>query len=1042
MDADKYREAAEEYHKASDAGEIDANNATAWYGWGVALWGVEDYHGAIEKLDKARRIDPRWASPCVTLGSAFAGLKQYDRAIENFRKAAELNPNTPATHVNWGNALFRQRRYAEAVEQYTKAANIEKGNSAAWLWKMKALRALKRFEEAETAGREAIEALPGRTDILQELADVYFDRADYRRGVETIDKAIRMEPQDAKRGQELWKAKLAGLREATDPLLVEQTVAQVEKEFAGDAEMLLEAGRLRKSQGQFEKALDLFDRAFEIGQGAATLVEKGYACFDWGRMEQAIEQFDRALRLDEHNVGASQWKIASLQKRRRLDEAERLVDRLLEAGSPLAREGALLNERAWLRVQQTRFEEAIEAFRATLQIHPDDADALAGILSCHRLRRDFRAADRFWKEEVAGHGIDQSGSLFAERCQLFIDQRLYDAGIEYCRQRPGTDRDALDKELTFLRMLRRFDDAEKKAGEALAHFPGNLSFLTHVASIHLERRRYTQASLGFELVLKIRPNHEGALLGKVNSLYSQGPEQFDAAEGAILEGLRRLPENPALRTQLGQIHYDRGRFREAEECLSKAISFATPEYLTADFLRLDVLEQLKRGDEAGVAAAALVRTRPNDLEARSPIGWFYLGRNDSIAARNEFDFIHSLDPKHLLGINGLGGVAFTQGDFRSAADFFAAAGEIDPNEPVFLTNLAWAMVRQAEPRPVAQQEEFSEAAARCRAALALDPRSVEAYTCLGAIAFKRGRILESEDYLRTSIRMSARRGGYVDLGALYVHMGKYDEAETNLKKVVEASRSDSSARIELGNLYLLTGREREGIRLFREAADIDPFNPEPPRALALALQGQGNFREAEQVLRKAIQKLDKPRRWQLHLTLAQLLTELGDKSEDASLFEDALAEITTVITLKPLNPDAHFRAGIIRHRLEDYPLAVKRFRECLALNPDHIDATRNVRIVRALIREQRLRGRSAFWLGLALGVFCLAGTLGMWYLYLPKDSKITSGMITGLTPTLIAFAAAAFLFPYLVHLKLPGVEAELSQPVEKISKGPMGGIGK
>jgi tetratricopeptide (TPR) repeat protein len=89
---------------------------------------------------------------------------------------------------------------------------------------------------------------------------------------------------------------------------------------------------------------------------------------------------------------------------------------------------------------------------------------------------------------------------------------------------------------------------------------------------------------------------------------------------------------------------------------------------------------------------------------------------------------------------------------------------------------------------------------------------------LGIIAFKRGNLRESEDYLRASIEADQREGNYSDLGALYTQMGQYDEAEKNLKKAIEINRNDMAAHIELGNLYLQTERVKEAVREFRRAA--------------------------------------------------------------------------------------------------------------------------------------------------------------------------------------------------------------------------------
>lgn len=89
-----------------------------------------------------------------------------------------------------------------------------------------------------------------------------------------------------------------------------------------------------------------------------------------------------------------------------------------------------------------------------------------------------------------------------------------------------------------------------------------------------------------------------------------------------------------------------------------------------------------------------------------------------------------------------------------------------------------------------------------------------------------------------------------------VQMDRYDEAEESLKQAVQLSRTDSRARLELGNLYLLTDRENTGVCLLREALAIDPLSEEPPRALAVALMRASQYAEAEKILRDALRKLD------------------------------------------------------------------------------------------------------------------------------------------------------------------------------------------
>lgn len=58
-------------------------------------------------------------------------------------------------------------------------------------------------------------------------------------------------------------------------------------------------------------------------------------------------------------------------------------------------------------------------------------------------------------------------------------------------------------------------------------------------------------------------------------------------------------------------------------------------------------------------------------------------------------------------------------------------------------------------------------------------------------------------------------GSYVDLGAPYVQLGRFDEATALLEKALERDWYDVQAHIELGNLHLQPAgpRARPGTRL-------------------------------------------------------------------------------------------------------------------------------------------------------------------------------------------------------------------------------------
>jgi tetratricopeptide (TPR) repeat protein len=208
------------------------------------------------------------------------------------------------------------------------------------------------------------------------------------------------------------------------------------------------------------------------------------------------------------------------------------------------------------------------------------------------------------------------------------------------------------------------------------------------------------------------------------------------------------------------------------------------------------------------------------------------------------------------------------------------------------------------------------------------------------IAFKRGRLREAEDYFRSSIDADRKLGRYADLGALYVLMARYEEAEQTLQKAIRLNKDDPQPRIELANLFLETGKTKKAVRECWQAAALAPHSDSAARALAIALMRAEEYGEAEKGLREALRKQDESRRWQLHLTLSQLLTRLGDKTSEDQLYEEALAEVKTAIRLKPNAPELYFHKGILRSKCKDPRGAVKDFKECLELDPHHFEAER------------------------------------------------------------------------------------------------------
>lgn len=1112
LDAERFDEANDAFGQALD---LDARHPKALLGRSVSLRKLAEFQAAQHVLNRALYLFPSNAGMLKESGLLRFDQAQYGEASEYFERAIAVSPNDPgilelklislrlkgppfddAEKATAGalaqfpgeagllneraRLYYDQGRYDEAVE-----ASLEANNRDLISEVIGSLTQSWRYAEAEQLIESALSRFPEDVEILNSAGVMYFDQGDYEQAVVNFERVLAVDQQNEdalvgrirslcglgppfERAHEAMAEALASLP-GNNKLLricawlyIEQKLYDqaVEAFVQANSEDLLDEriGWFRTG-GQFAECERLIEAALSrLPKRVTILNELGRLHFYREDYAKAAESFERALNVDSQNEDALEWKIKSL--RRQGPPFDRTQKAIAEALAKLPQNRALLTERAWLHYDQKQYDLAVESF-----VQAKGEDALIGEISSLRDQRHFAECGQLI--DAALSRLPKNVAFLKQRGWLRVDQRDYKKATTAFEQvlavEPG-DETALRWRSVSLRLQRLFAEAEAAIKEGIGRHPKSAALLNERGWVYFDQAQYEKAIEAFNQTLNSEPKNEDALQWKIRSLRAKN--DFAATEKAIEEALVLAPASAEILFERGRLHYDRDEFEKADEYYCKAIS-AKPDYLEPHFARVAALNRLNRGEHALDVLEGLRLERPDDLNVRNQLGWFYIGRNDLANARKEFEAILKADPTSTVGLNSMGVVYFNQGQYERAEVEFRRALEAEPNNFAPHNNLAWALVRQVteastyaggtrqltwlerakhvvtNPAPATDAhpatDYLGEAEKHCRAALEIEPNIADTYGCLGVIAFKRGRLIDSEDFFQMSVRLDSKEGSYVDLGALYLQMGRFEEAGKVLEKAREVNRVDARARVELGNLYLQTDRLKDATRMFREAMALEPHGEGPPRALAIALTRAGDYTEAARVVRRAIREIDESKRWRLHLTLCQLLCELGDKNVDLDLYDEALKEVLIATALKPAHPAPYFSAGIVHYKLEEYQRARRSFTKCLEKDPNHFEAELNLRRVNALLRREFVRNRVVQVAGGALAIICFALLFVLWFLYF-KTQRVTQTMVNTLSPILLGLVFVALLLPWLTRLKLPGVEADLSQPKEKVSAGPTGAV--
>jgi tetratricopeptide (TPR) repeat protein len=107
-----------------------------------------------------------------------------------------------------------------------------------------------------------------------------------------------------------------------------------------------------------------------------------------------------------------------------------------------------------------------------------------------------------------------------------------------------------------------------------------------------------------------------------------------------------------------------------------------------------------------------------------------------------------------------------------------------------------------------RQKKYDEAESYFKKVLANDPKNATALNYLGYMLADRGtRLEEALSLIRRAVALDPQNGAYLDsLGWVHYKMGKYDLAESALRKAVDRIDNDPTVHEHLGDVYQKTNR--------------------------------------------------------------------------------------------------------------------------------------------------------------------------------------------------------------------------------------------
>jgi tetratricopeptide (TPR) repeat protein len=220
-----------------------------------------------------------------------------------------------------------------------------------------------------------------------------------------------------------------------------------------------------------------------------------------------------------------------------------------------------------------------------------------------------------------------------------------------------------------------------------------------------------------------------------------------------------------------------------------------------------------------------------------------------------------------------------------------------------------------------------------------DPEFTDARILLGLTQRRQGRHeLALTSFAEANKRRPNHPPALYNLALSYLYLGRVDEAEAYLKKVLEGEPTHSDAHADLGGIYHSKGRIEEAIQEYQACLRVDPFNYDALNNLASIHLARDADSEAVVLLEKLVKA--SPGRFEAHNNLGSAYLKLKK-------FDLALAEFEKALELNPRYGPVQANIGIVymaQGRIEE---AKEQFARTLEIDPQERSAREYLRIIQA-----------------------------------------------------------------------------------------------
>ena len=269
-----------------------------------------------------------------------------------------------------------------------------------------------------------------------------------------------------------------------------------------------------------------------------------------------------------------------------------------------------------------------------------------------------------------------------------------------------------------------------------------------------------------------------------------------------------------------------------------------------------------------------------------------------------------------------GNALFGGGDVIDAERMFRMAIKINPRSVEAHTCLAKTLMQLNQPE---------EALKYTNAAVDLGPKSAEECYNLGLLLTDQGKLQEAIAHYKRVVQLDPKNtAAHYNLGTIMAHAGRVEEAIVHYERVSQLDPKNARVHDDLGTIMAQAGKMQEAVVHYQRVVQLEPQNAETHNNLGTALALVGRLQEAFAHYKRAVE---------LQPDYAKARSNL---SGVLAVAEGTIRQYEEAVRRNPDAADLRCKLGNALMNLDRVPEATRHFERAVQLDPKNAEAHNNL----------------------------------------------------------------------------------------------------